>query len=381
MTDRPLAGLRVAVVANTAWYLVNFRINLMRALQLAGAAVVAVAPEDDHAQVIRDAGIDFAPIKLSGAGRQPWSELRSVAMLWRTFRSHRIDLVLSYTPKGNLYSALACVIAERAFVPNVSGLGRTFIRRTWVTHLVSLMYRATFGRAQRVFFQNQDDLDTFVRAGLVPAALVERLPGSGVDLTRFLPVPLPENAPEAPLFVMIARMLWDKGVGEFVEAARVVQRSFPGARFVLLGFADVANPSAISRKQLDKWTAEGVVRYMGQTDDVRPWLAQADCVVLPSYREGLPRTLLEAGACARPVVTTNAPGCRDAVRDCVTGYLCRTADSDDLACKLMTFIGLPRLKRQEFGARAREFVEQNFDERRVIDRYLATAQEIRDLIN
>jgi glycosyltransferase involved in cell wall biosynthesis len=165
-------------------------------------------------------------------------------------------------------------------------------------------------------------------------------------------------------------------VGEYVEAARSVRALHPGARFQLLGFLDVDNPSAISRQQMDEWVAEGVVDYLGRTDDVRPFLTQADCVVLPSYREGVPRTLLEAAAMARPVITTDAPGCRDTVIDGETGFLCRPADAPDLADKLLRFIALTPEERQAMGQRGREFVEQNFDERLVIGRYLDVVQTV-----
>jgi len=373
LPSTPPTARRIAVVANTAWYLANFRLNLMQALRAAGHEVVAVAPAGEHASRLTDAGLSFEPVAISGAGTNPLRELGAVLALARAFRRHRVDLVLSYTPKGNLYSALACIPAGRDFVPNVSGLGRAFIRPSLITQVVKLLYRGTFGRARRVFFQNQDDLDTFVQAGLVPATLTERLPGSGVDLQRFQPAALPQRAAEAPVFLLVARMLWDKGVGEYVAAARQVRQRHPGARFQLLGFADVANPSAIPRQQLDDWVAEGVVEYLGATDDVRPWLAQADCVVLPSYREGVPRTLLEAAASARPVITTDAPGCRDTVRDGVTGWLCRPADADDLAQRLLSFVASPAAARAAMGAEGRRYMEQHFDERQVIARYLAVA--------
>jgi len=258
----------------------------------------------------------------------------------------------------------------------VSGLGRAFIRPSLITQVVKLLYRGTFGRARHVFFQNQDDLDTFVQAGLVPAALTERLPGSGVDLQRFQPAPLPQRAIDAPVFLLVARMLWDKGVGEYVAAARQVRQHHPGAQFQLLGFADVANPSAIPRQQLDDWVAEGVVEYLGATDNVRPWLAQADCVVLPSYREGVPRTLLEAAASARPVITTDAPGCRDTLVDGVSGYLCRPGDADDLAAQLLRFVALTPDQRRAMGDRGRAHVERHFDERLVVTRYLTVVRDL-----
>lgn len=366
--------LRIAVVSNTAWYLFNFRLNLMRALQEAGHTVVAMAPADAYSERIVDGGISFEPVSISGGGTNPLRELMSVISLRALLRRQKVDLVLSYTPKGNLYSALACMTLGIAFVPNVSGLGRAFIRRSPVTWIAQALYRLTFRRAHRVFFQNRDDMGVFVDAGLVDAEHAERLPGSGVDLVRFAQAEATSHAKEAPVFLLVARMLWDKGVGEYVAAARQVRLNYPRATFRLLGFMTSDNPSAIPWDQVNAWVLEGVVTYLGPTDDVRPHFADADCVVLPSYREGVPRVLLEAAAMGRPVITTDVPGCREAVVDGETGYLCRPTDHADLADKLLKFVALPVAVRLAMGERGRVFVEQNFDEKAVLDRYLETVR-------
>lgn len=370
------AGLRIAVVSNTAWYLFNFRLNLMHALQAAGHTVIAIAPADAYSDRLRVAGVTFEPVRISGGGVNPVTEALSVVRLRSLFRRQKVDLILSYTPKGNLYSALACIELGLPFLPNVSGLGRAFIRRSPVTWIAQALYRLTFRRAQRVFFQNPDDMAVFVREGLVLAERAERLPGSGVDLVRFSPAPLPVNPADAPAYLLVARMLWDKGVGEFVAAAREVRKIHPRATFRLLGFMASDNPSAIPWDQVNEWVLEGIVTYLGPTDDVRPYLADADCVVLPSYREGVPRVLLEAAAMARPVITTDAPGCREAVIDKETGYACRTADARDLAAKMLAFVALPQEERLAMGQRGRAFVERNFDEHAVLDRYLKTVAVI-----
>ena len=368
--------MRVAVVSNTCWYLFNFRLNLMLALQAAGHTVIAVAPSDTYAQRIRDAGIVFEAVPISGGSIQPLQELQSVQRLGAVFRRQQVGLVLSYTPKGNLYSALACIALRIVFVPNVSGLGRAFIRRSLVTQVAKALYRLTFGRAHRVFFQNLDDMAVFITSGLVQKAKAERLPGSGVDLARFLPMPPVAKPTDQTVFLLVARMLWDKGVGEYVQAARTVRAIHPGARFQLLGFLDVANPSAVPRAEIEAWVAEGVVDYLGPTDDVRPCLGHADCVVLPSYREGVPRTLLEAAAMARPVITTDAPGCRDTVVDGKTGFLCRTADASDLAEKILRFIAMTPDARLAMGQYGRTFIEKNFDEQLVIQSYLNLVEKL-----
>ena len=370
--------MRIAVVANTAWYLFNFRLNLMHALVRAGHTVVAVAPNDAHAARIRAQALEFEPLRLSGAGTHPLVEMRSVRDLAAIFRRQRIDLVLSYTPKGNLYSALACLPGRRSFVPNVSGLGRAFSVPSPATLVVRLLYRLTLRRAYRVFFQNQEDLDNFVAAGLVRRERAVRLPGSGVDLVRFAPRPGPvQRQPGAPVFLLVARMLWDKGVGDFVGAAGLVREQWPQARFQLLGFPGVDNPSAISQQQLSDWNAQGLVEYLGSTDDVRDHLAQADCVVLPSfYREGVPRSLLEAAAMGLPLVTTDTPGCRDTVVDGVTGFLCRPRDVPGLARKLLAIASMPAPARNVMGLQGRAHMEAHFNEQVVLQHYLQCVGEL-----
>jgi glycosyltransferase involved in cell wall biosynthesis len=358
-------------VSNTAWSLFNFRLNLMRTLRADGHKVIGVAPADAFMSRLESEGFPFEAVAISSGGVNPLVEIRSVFNLWRVLRRQRVDLVLSYTPKGNLYSALAAIASGSQFVPNVSGLGRAFIRRSPVTWAALLLYRMTFRRAARVFFQNHEDLGMFLRAKLVSPDKAERIAGSGVDLERFKPSPLPRGrSPRAPVFLLVARMLWDKGVGEYVAAARQVKAIYPEATFGLLGHIASQNPDAISPDQIGAWVREGVVTYLGSTDDVRPYLADADCIVLPSYyREGVPRVLLEAAAMGRPLITTDAAGCRDTVIDGETGLTCRARDVDDLAAKLKTFVTLPISVRQRMSERGRAFVVQRFSEDTVIERY------------
>lgn len=364
-----LSAPAIAVVSNTAWHLFNFRLNLMKSLQAAGYRVLAVAPADLYADRIRAAGIEFEPVAISGSGVNPLKELGSVYRLHQVFRRQHLALVISYTAKGNIYSALVCRALGLPFIPNISGLGRTFIRRSPLTWIVQRLYRSTLPHAHGVFFQNMDDMRMFVRARLVPPELAERLPGSGVDLASFQPAPFPRRPADAPVFLLVARMLWDKGIGEYVAAARRVRAFVPNAEFRLLGMLDSDNPSAISRRQMEDWVATGAVRYLGVTDDVAAHLADADCAVLPSYREGVPRVLLEAAAMARPVITTDVPGCRDTVVHGETGFLCRPADERDLAEKMLAFIGSTPIERQAMGRLGRALVERDFDERFVLARY------------
>ena len=377
--------MRIAVVANTSWYLYNFRLTLMVALSRAGHEVVAVGPPDVYVEKLTAGGIRHRSIHLVGGSINPFRELRTVWDLHRIFSDEAIDVVITYTPKGNIYSAIVAAMTGLPTVPNVSGLGRVFIHQTLLTSLVKKLYQFSFGRAARVFFQNMDDLELFVRLGLVDSGRAVRIPGSGVDLARFSPAGdlYGVSSTEVPgvtarsaasrdkfVFLLVARLLWDKGIGEYVEAARRIRRAHPEAEFRLLGFAGVQNPSAIPLCQVEEWVAEGLVSYLGSTDDVIPYLREADCVVLPSYREGVPRTLLEAAAMAKPLITTDAPGCRDAVDNGLTGFLCRLRDAEDLADKMMTMIEMDRHSVAAMGRLGREKMIREFDEEIVIARYL-----------
>src|SRR5690606_12419504 len=224
--------------------------------------------------------------------------------------------------------------------------------------------RLALSRSVKIFFQNDEDRALFVSGKLVSDAITDRLPGSGIDLDHFVPISLPNK--KTLRFLLIARMLWDKGVGEFVEAARVLKGQGLNAEFCLLGFLDVQNPAAISRSQMDEWMEEGVICYLGASDNVAEEIALADCVVLPSYREGVPRTLLEAAAMARPLVTTDSVGCRDVVDDGINGYLCKPQDAIDLADKMAQIVALSHAEREAMGQRGREKMEHEFDEQIVV---------------
>ncbi len=366
---------RVVIALNLAWNLVNFRAGLIRALVAEGYEVVAVAPHDEYAPRLAALGCRFVPLPMDNQGTHPGRDLLLLWRFHRLLRRERPAVYLGYTVKPNVYGSLAAHGLGIPVVNNIAGLGAVFIRNSPVTRVVRGLYRLALSRSRRVFFQNDEDLGMFVEGGLVRSEVTGRVPGSGVDLTRFAPAPLPAAAGRIR-FLLIARMLWDKGVGEYVAAARVLRQRYPDAEFCLLGFLDVQNPAAISRAQMDEWVAEGVVSYLGVSDDVREQITEADCVVLPSYREGTPRTLLEAAAMARPLVATDAVGCREVVDDGVNGYLCRVKDADDLAEKMERVIGMSHAERTEMGRCGREKVEREFDERFVVDAYLKVIREI-----
>lgn len=371
------SGRKIVVSINTSWNIVNFRSNLIRAMVSSGYVVVAAAPVDAHSSRLLELGCRHEPLEMDNKGTSPIRDLFLFMRYTRLLRRERPDIYLGWTIKPNIYGALASRLFSVPVVNNVSGLGTAFLRDSWLTLFVKLLYRAAFARSACVFFQNGEDRDMFVRYRLVRFEQTQLLPGSGIDLVKFCPAPqLTPTLMEAPVFLLVARLLWDKGVGEFVGAAKIVKARIPTARFRILGFLDVENRTAVPRGMVEQWVEQGIVEYLGETDDVRPHIKAADCVVLPSYREGTPRSLLEAAAMAKPIIATDVPGCREVVDDGINGWLCRVRDADDLAEKMQRFAVTPLEDRSEMGKQSRLKVEREFDERNVIDAYLAVIERV-----
>lgn len=365
---------KILVAANAAWNLVNFRAGLIRGLVAAGYEVVTVAPPDEYAPQLIELGCRYIPLSMDNKGTHPGHDLLFFLRLLRLLRQENPAIYLGYTIKLNIYGSLAAHALGIPVINTIEGLGTVFMQKTWLTYFVSWLYRMSLLRSSKIYFLNDEDMTLFIDNDLVPKPVADRLPGIGVDLDHFVPVPLPDNTPLR--FLLIARMLWDKGVGEFVEAARMLRKQGLDADFCLLGFLDVQNPAAISRQQMDEWTAEGAIRYLGVSDNVAEEIALADCIVLPSYREGVPRTLLEAAAMARPIVATDAIGCRDVVDDGINGYLCKLRDAADLADKIARMATLSHAEREAMGRRGRKKMEREFDEQIVINKYLQAIEEI-----
>jgi glycosyltransferase involved in cell wall biosynthesis len=362
----------IAVIAtNASWNLVNFRIDLIRAVQAAGYRVIAVAPEDQYTPKLAKLGIEFLPIEIQNSGVSPVADSLLFARYLGLLRGIRPAVFLGFTVKPNIYGSLAAHLLGIRVINNVSGLGTVFIKKGLLTRIVTALYRLAFRRSAVVFFQNRDDLDQFVQGKMVRADHACLIPGSGIDLTRFQPAKAKAEGREEFRFLLIARLLWDKGVQEFVDAARTIKTIEPNVRCQILGFVDVDNRTAVPRETLDRWVKEGWVDFLGSTDDVRPFIEQADCVVLPSYREGLPRTLVEGSAMGKPLVATDVPGVRDVIDEGVTGFLCKVRSARSLADAMLKMVRLPRGEREKMGAAGRLKVEREFSQTIVIQSYLA----------
>jgi glycosyltransferase involved in cell wall biosynthesis len=367
--------LTVCLVCNTAFAIYTYRQGLIRMLIGKGATVIVLAPRDRTSALLEEMGCRCIELPIASKGTNPRDDLRTLHALYRHYRALKPDVVFHYTIKPNIYGSVAAWLARVPSIAVTTGLGYVFIRKSGAARVAKVLYRLAFRFPREVWFLNRDDQTAFVEERLLAHPERARLMnGEGVDLNHFALAPLPRSREFT--FVLIGRLLWDKGVGEYVEAARHLHVRFPHARFQLLGPVGVENPSAITLTDVETWQKEGVIEYLGEAHDVRPCIANADCVVLPSYREGVPRTLMEASAMGRPIVATDVPGCREVVADGVTGLLCEARSAQSLAAKLEQMLEMTEEARREMGERGRAKVTAEFDEVAVIERYRHTLREL-----
>ncbi|RUW62297.1 glycosyltransferase family 4 protein [Mesorhizobium sp. M7A.F.Ca.US.008.03.1.1] len=375
----PVARNKIVVSINTSWNVVNFRKGLIEALRSRGYDVVVIAPRDEYSSLIAAMGCRYVELDMDNSGTSPLRDLVLLWRYWRLLRRERPLAFVGFTIKPNVFGSIAANLNGIPVINNISGLGTAFVRGGLLLRIAKALYRVALARSKMVFFQNDDDRMLFVDERLVRKDRTALLPGSGIDLERFAPASEARIRSGAIVFLLVARLLWDKGVGEFIEAARLVRQEVPGVRFHLLGFLDVENRTAVSREQVEKWVGEGLVEYLGSTDDVRPFMRAADCVVLPSYREGTPRSLLEAAAMGKPLIATDVPGCREVVDHAVNGFLCKVRDPDDLASKMVEFARLDGSSRDRMGAQSRNKVERQFSETIVIEKYMRQIERLNAL--
>jgi len=366
--------MKVLITANSAWNVWNFRKPIVQELLSQGHHVTVLAPIDDFVQPLIGLGCQFTPLEINSKGTNPFEELKLIQRLRQNFSIISPDIILSYTIKNNIYGAMASNNLDIPFLPNVSGLGTGFLSGGALQFVVERLYRRAFRGLPIVFFQNQDDLDLFVSGGLISAKQGRLLPGSGVDLQYFRAVDMVDK--QAPVFLLIARMLKDKGVLEFVEAARRLKATLPQVRFQLMGALGSENRTAIPSEMVEAWVKEGIVEYLGTSQDVRQNIAAATCVVLPSYREGAPRTLIEAAAIGRPVIATDVPGCRSVVDVEVTGYLCEARNANSLASTIRRFLDLSFDQQKLMGLAGRAKAVREFDQAFVVNAYNTAIREL-----
>jgi len=367
--------MKIAIVLNTSWNVYNFRLGLLNSLREKGHQIFILAPSDPYSPRLAQLGYEFHPIKMDSRGVNPIKDSRLTLELYRLYKKIAPHIILHYTVKPNIYGTLAARAAGIPVINNVCGLGTVFLQKGLVSTVAKTLYRLAFRYPHKVFFQNHDDFQLFVREKLINEQIADTVPGSGIDLDKFQST-APFNSSPSFVFLVISRLIYDKGIVEYVEAIRQLKAKGIEARFQVLGAKDPTHKRGIPLNLIDSWIDEGLIEYLGTTDNVKPYVESADCIVLPSYREGLPRTLLEAASLGKPIITTDTAGCKHVVDDQETGLLCQARSAEDLANKMQDMLHLSPAKRQDMGEKGRKKVKEQFDERIVISKYQDAIQRL-----
>jgi glycosyltransferase involved in cell wall biosynthesis len=369
-------GKTIALVANTAWSLYNFRLGLIRELIRKGFHVVAIAPPDDYTRYLIDEGCTFEPVPIDNFGSNPIRDFRTFRSLIQIYKKHSIDFIFHYTIKPNIYGTFAAWWLGINSVAIVTGLGQLFTRRDWKTMIANFLYRVAFRGSKEVWFLNESDASVMIEKQLLPEEKAKYLPSEGVNTSQFQQYAYGLFSNGTVKFLFAGRLIVQKGVYDFVEAARMLKAKGVNAEFQILGIFDEKNPHGIKRSEMQKWVDEGVINYLGSANDVRPYFEKADCLVLPSYyREGVPRVLLEGASMQMPLIATDNVGCRLVVEDGVNGFRCKRKDPNSLADCMEKMAGLSIEERARFGLLGRRIVYMLFNEKIVVRRYLTALNE------
>ncbi len=376
-----MKGHTIALVTNTSWNVWNFRRDLIEYLTSNGYRIIILSPQDKYSDFLLSEGYSWFPLKkLRRKGTNPFRDVSLVMELKKLFSEHNIDLALLYTVKPNIYGTLAAWMLGKPSICTLTGLGYSFGNNRILSLGVRYMYKVALQKASKIVFQNPDDADVFIRHSLASQENVTIIPGSGINLSRFEPVHKPEK--ESCHFLFVGRMLRDKGIFEFCEAASIMAERYEDVQFTILCKADEDNPASLTGNELRKMQAQNHrISICQNSDDVRPYLADCDVYVLPSYREGLPKSTLEAMAMAKPVITTDVPGCRETVKHLGNGWLIAPKNTSQLveAMEEARLAGHYQLKRM--GDMSRKIVESKFSNEHILNKYISLITQIQYVIS
>lgn len=369
--------MKILLVANSVYSMVNFRGGVIRAMVEAGHTVLIAAPSDNYVDDVVRLGAQHVDLSYSSGSRNPLSDLALLAKLHSMYRSIRPDLVFQYTIKPNIYGSIAAMLLGIRAIAVVPGLGYAFGNAFFTGLIAKTLYRLAFIRIGEVWFLNSEDRDEFVKLGLVSETKTRALSGEGIDLDHFKPLHQDRRGPEVK-FLYLGRLLPEKGVREYVEAARRIREKRTDVRFCLMGMLDRENPTAIRRSELDQWIEADAIEYLKPEKNVRPVLESCDCIVLPSYyREGVPRALLEGAAMKKLLVAADNVGSRAIVIDNVTGFVCSPRSIESLEAAMMKVIELPERQRFQMGEIARRLVEEKYSEDIIVETYMRAVERMR----
>ncbi|MEP6950986.1 MAG: glycosyltransferase family 4 protein [Ginsengibacter sp.] len=375
MTGSDLTGKKIAVIENGLISTYTMREALMLRLIREGCEVYILTHTNSFVSQVEKMGLRV--VNVGSGNLNPIKVSQYIYNLRRALRKIKPDVCLTFSIRPAIWGNIITRELKIPTITNITGIGPLFISKSLVYRIARTMYRKALNKTKKVFFQNYDDMNLFLERKFVKISVAERIPGSGIDYNKFEPIILKEKDPDTFIFLFIGRLIKDKGIFEYINSARCIRKKFPHTVFNVIGpfWTQNLKKNTITQSQLQNWIDEGVIDYLGEKKDVRKFIAEADCIVLPSYREGTSNTLLEAASMGKPSITTNTTGCKEIVDDGVTGFLCRVKDEHDLAEKMEQMLLLPADERIEMGKKARIKIIKEYDKQIVINAYLKAIRE------
>ena len=359
---------KIVLSANTSWYLYNFRLSTIKRLVNEGHNVICIAPHDNYSHKLSKLNLRFIELNFKSNNKNPFSSVFLFLRFLIIFRIYNPDIIFNFTVKNNILATLAAFFSKGQVVNNISGLGTTFINNDFTTIIIKFLYKFSQKRANLVFCQNNDDINLIKKLNLVSSNKLKILPGSGVNLDHFRPQHKKNFSTKT--FLYLGRLIYEKGLIELTQAFEGLLKKHNDARLIICGSYDSSDPRSINKEYLEHWRQSNSIDLLDHTSDPKKIFTQADYVILPSYREGMPRSLLEASAMGIPTLASDVPGCREAVIDGITGFLFNPMDTEDTLKKMEKIISLDHNSKFEMSIKAREHMVNNFDEKLVISAYL-----------
>jgi len=367
---------RIAIIENNILATITIREKLTQTLVEKGYDVVILTTGTD-AEITEARSKGFKVTDVKGSTQNPLDILFYLRNLRKALKANQTQICLTFTIRPAIWGNLVTRLLNIPTITNITGIGPLFERNNLAYRAARTLYKFVLQKTRLIFFQNFDDLEIFVSRNFVSRNRAKRIPGSGIDKEKYQPIPKTETA-AGFRFLFISRLVKDKGIGEYVQAARILKPAYPNIEFSVLGplWNQNLKDNTVTHEELQSWQHEGIISYFGETKDVRPYIANADCIVLPSYREGSSNVLLEASAMERPCITCNTTGCKEIVEDGVTGFLCEVRNADNLAMQMKKMIVLSEPQRNEMGKQARQKVIREFDKQIVINAYLEAIEQL-----
>ena len=356
----------ITLSANTSWYLYNFRKSTITRFIKEGYKVICISPKDEHTNNLINLGCEWFNLKMNNKGSNPFSDIKIIFRLLFLYIKFKPVASFHFTIKNNIYGTWAAFISNTPAINNISGLGTAFIRKGLTSSIVRMLYRSSQPFAKRIYCQNEEDYNLLIKKNLIPENKLYLLPGSGVDIKRFKPY-LSVNDDRLFRFLYVGRLLADKGLFELIEAMENINLEKPKCSLWICGFTNSDNISAISERDIKNWKSIPNIKWIKPNNEIENVMKNVDCVVLPSYREGMPRSLLEAGAMGLPSVTTDVPGCRNIIQSGVNGFLCEAKNRKSLELAMLKMLNMSQKDILRMGNTARNIVVKKFDEKIVID--------------